>query len=157
MSPALRMDIVLQGVIRERSPKQGACALTLTVGIQGSKFPIGLRTDIKAALGPLQGVIEQIGLGVDVSLPADRRGNAGPVDFGLKFLPPKGVGLSIDLAVIKGGGYLFIDADRGEYAGALELTLIGFISIKAIGIITTKMPDGSPGFSLLLILNDSVY
>jgi hypothetical protein len=127
-------------------------ALTLTVGIQGSTFPVGLRTDIKAALGPLQGVIEQIGVGVDISLPDNKKGNAGPVDFKLTFLPPKGVGLSLDLAVIKGGGYLFIDAARGEYAGALELTLAGFISLKAIGIITTKMPDGTPGFSLLLVL-----
>ena len=44
----------------------------------------------------------EIGLGVDVSLPADRRGNAGPVDFGLKFLPPKGVGLSIDDSSVYG-------------------------------------------------------
>ena len=40
---------------------------------------------------------------------------------------------------------LHIDPDRGEYAGALELTLLGIVSIKAIGIITTKMPDGSQG------------
>src|SRR5262249_19679341 len=74
-------------------------ALTLTVGIQGNTFPIGLRTDIKAALGPLQGVVQQIGMGVDLSIPDNRKGNAGPVDFKLKFLPPKGVGLSLDLAV----------------------------------------------------------
>jgi hypothetical protein len=127
-------------------------ALTLTIGIQGSTFPIGLRTDIKASLGPLKGVVEQIGAGVQISVPDNRKGNAGPVDFKLIFLPPTGVGLSIDLAVLSGGGFLRVDSDRGEYAGALELTLAGFISLKAIGIITTKMPDGSKGFSLLLIL-----
>ncbi|HEX8117690.1 MAG TPA: DUF6603 domain-containing protein, partial [Pyrinomonadaceae bacterium] len=127
-------------------------ALTLTVGIQGATFPVGMRTDIKAALGPMQAVVEQIGVGATVSLPADRKGNAGPVDFKLKFLPPKGVGLSLDLSVLKGGGYLFIDAERGEYAGALELTLMGFVAVKAIGLITTKTPDGKPGFSLLLVI-----
>jgi hypothetical protein len=128
-------------------------ALTLTVGIQDNKFPIGLRTNIKAMLGPLQGVVEQIGVGADIAVPDDRKGNAGPVDFTLRFLPPKGVGLSIDVGVVKGGGYLFIDPDRGEYAGALELALFQVVTIKAIGIITTKMPDGSKGFSLLIIMS----
>ena len=127
-------------------------SLTLTVGIQGDTFPIGLRTDIKAALGPLQGVVQQIGAGVNLSLPADHKGNAGPVDFSLTFLPPKGVGLSLDLAVLQGGGFLAIDPDRGEYDGVLQLKLLDIVQITAIGIITTKMPDGSPGFSLLLIL-----
>lgn len=54
---------------------------------------------------------------------------------------------------MKGGGYLFLDFDRGEYAGALELTFSGIVSIKAIGLITTKMPDGSKGFSLLIIMS----
>jgi hypothetical protein len=128
-------------------------ALTLTVGFAGNTFPIGLRTDIKAALGPLQGLVEQIGIGVDLSFPNDRKGNAGPVDFKLKFLPPKGIALSLDVGVVKGGGYLFIDPDRGEYAGALELSLFGVVTIKAIGIISTKLPDGSKGFSLIIIMS----
>ena len=128
-------------------------ALTLTVGLAVDKFPIGLRTNIKAALGPLQAVVEELGIGVDVSIPPDRKGNAGPVDLQLKFLPPKGIGLSLDVGVIKGGGYLFIDPDRGEYAGALELSLFEVVTIKAIGIISTKMPDGSKGFSLLIIMS----
>jgi hypothetical protein len=128
-------------------------ALTLTVGISGATFPIGLRANIKAALGPLQGVVEQIGVGADLSFPDDKKGNAGPVNFALKFLPPKGIGLSLDVGVVKGGGYLFIDPERGEYAGALELALFQVVTIKAIGIITTKMPDGSKGFSLLIIMS----
>ena len=128
-------------------------ALTISVGIAGTTFPVGLRTNIKAALGPLQAVVEQIGIGADISLPADGRGNAGPVDFQLRFLPPKGVGLSIDVGAVKGGGYLFIDPERGEYAGALELALFEVVTIKAVGLISTKMPDGSPGFSLLIIMS----
>ncbi len=127
-------------------------ALTLSVGLSGSDIPIGLAVDIKALLGPLQAVVEQIGIEARPRLPPDRKGNAGPVDFSLAFKPPKGAGLSVNAGVVIGGGYLFFDPDKGEYAGALELTLIGFISIKAIGLITTKMPDGSQGFSLLIIL-----
>ncbi|MEL6667374.1 MAG: DUF6603 domain-containing protein, partial [Bacteroidota bacterium] len=76
----------------------------------------------------------------------------GNIDTGLKFKPPNGVGLSLDAGIIKGGGYLFIDTDRGEYAGALELTFSEWIALKAIGLISTRMPDGSDGFSLLIVI-----
>jgi hypothetical protein len=54
--------------------------------------------------------------------------------------------------VIRGGGYLYLDYEKGEYAGALELVFSGFLQLAAIGLINTKMPDGSPGFSLLIII-----
>ena len=127
-------------------------ALTISVGLQGTKFPIGLSGDIKAALGPLQAVIEEIGLIANLSFPSDRKGNAGPVDFSLGFKPPKGVGLSIDAGPVSGGGYLFFDFDREEYGGVLQLDLAGIVTVTAIGLITTRMPDGSKGFSLLIII-----
>ena len=61
-------------------------------------------------------------------------------------------GLSVDAGVVRGGGFLRLDPDKGEYSGALELALFDVISIQAIGLITTRMPDGSRGFSLLIIL-----
>jgi hypothetical protein len=79
-------------------------------------------------------------------------GNLGKANLAFEFKPPNGVGLSLDVGIVKGGGYLFIDTERGEYAGALELTFVDFLSLKAIGIITTRMPDGSDGFSLLIII-----
>src|SRR5581483_3986109 len=126
--------------------------LTLTVGMQGGTFPVGLAANIKAALGPLAATVEQVGAEVRVRFPADHSGNLGVVDVGFGFKPPKGVGLVIDAGVVKGGGYLFFDFDKEEYAGALELMISGIVSVKAIGLITTKMPDGSKGFSLLIII-----
>ncbi len=126
--------------------------LTLTVGMQGGIFPIGLAANISALLGPLAAAVEQVGAEVRLSFPGDHSGNLGIMNVGFAFKPPKGVGLAIDAGVVKGGGYLFFDFDKGEYAGILELDLSGIISVKAIGLITTKMPDGSPGFSLLLII-----
>ena len=79
-------------------------------------------------------------------------GNLGPVDLALGFKPPSGVGLAIDAGVVVGGGFLSIDTARGEYAGALQLELLDFIGVSAIGIIDTKNPDGTKGFSLLIIL-----
>jgi hypothetical protein len=128
-------------------------ALTLRVGIDGNRFPIGLAANIKAELGPLKVTVEQIGAAVELSFPADGRGDIGPLALDFKFLPPRGAGLSLDAGVVKGGGYVFFDPERGEYAGALELTFSGTIGLKAIGIITTKMPDGSDGFSLLIIIS----
>jgi hypothetical protein len=127
-------------------------ALTISVGLSSSGFPIGLAVNIKAMLGPLQAVIEQIGLEANLTLPPNQDGNLGPVDFALGFKPPTGAGLSLDVGIVKGGGYLSFNPDKGEYAGALELTFAEFLSLKAIGIITTKMPDGSAGFSLLIII-----
>ncbi len=54
--------------------------------------------------------------------------------------------------MITGGGFLDFDVEAGEYSGALELELLDFLSLKAIGLITTRMPDGSRGFSLLMVL-----
>jgi hypothetical protein len=119
----------------------------------GDTLPIGLGATFKASLGPVQAVVEGIGLEATFAFPANHDGNLGPVDLDLGFLAPRGVGLSIDAGVVKGGGYLSVDSARGEYAGALELTFANLISIKAIGIITTKAPDGSPGFSLLVIMS----
>lgn len=104
------------------------------------------------SLGPVAASIENTGMKVLLSKNASHGGLLGKFDLDFAFKPPNGIGLAIDAGVIKGGGYLFIDAERGEYAGVLELTFLDFLSLKAIGIISTKMPDGSDGFSLLVII-----
>lgn len=105
--------------------------------------------NIRGTLGPLVIVIQNIGLSMNMVF---EPGNAGPFDFDLGFKPPNGAGLSIDSGVIKGGGFLRLDPDKGEYVGALDLEFEDMFSLKAIGIINTKMPDGSNGFSLLIII-----
>lgn len=127
-------------------------ALSLSVGLEGGGIRIGAAADIKGSFGPLQAVVQQLGFTADLTLPADRKGNIGPVDVSFAFKPPTGVGLSLDAGVVKGGGFLSIDVDRGEYAGALQLIFGETLSLSAIGVITTKMPDGSSGFSLLIVI-----
>lgn len=112
---------------------------------------IGLATQLTANLGPMVAVVDRIGVGSAISFP-EGGGNLGMADIGFKFQPPRGVGLSIDTGVIKGGGFLYLDFDKGEYFGALELTFQGVIALKAVGIINTKMPDGSQGFALLILI-----
>lgn len=130
-------------------------ALTLGAKLQDGKFPVSVGADIRAALGPLVAVVQN--MGVTATFSAANGGGGGGVDLGplhldIGFKPPNGVGLSIDTGVIKGGGFLSLDFDKGEYFGALELSFQNVITLKAIGIINTKMPDGSKGFALLILI-----
>jgi hypothetical protein len=99
-------------------------------------------------IGPFQASVDRLGVLFDTAF---RQGNLGIVDVDVAFKPPNGIGLVLDAGPIKGGGYLFVDEQRGEYAGALELKLWA-VSVKAIGLLSTKMPDGSQGWSLLILL-----
>lgn len=128
-------------------------SLTLGIGLKPEGIPISLGADIKANLGPLQAVVQNMGLTANFNFADDRDGNLGPVDLGFSFKPPNGIGLSIDAAVVRGGGFLFFDFDKEEYAGILELAVAEIVTVKAIGLITTRMPDGSSGFSLLIIIS----
>jgi hypothetical protein len=124
--------------------------LFIVVGFDGNGLALETSVSGGASLGPLKAVVERVGITTTLAF---HHGNLGPVDLGIAFKPPTGVGLSLDAGVVSGGGYLFIDSARGEYAGALELSLFEVVTIKAIGLITTKTPDGKPGFSLLIIMS----
>ena len=128
------------------------------IEIDGLRFELGPSSDqitldaggvVKFDLGPLQAVVEDIGLRTAIQF---HPGNLGPANLDVDFKPPKGVGLSLNAGGFKGGGFLMLDSEKGEYAGALELDFNGLFSVKAIGIINTKMPDGSKGFSLLIVI-----
>lgn len=123
--------------------------LQLSLEPANDHFNLGVGAVLKCSLGPLQASVEGIGI---QGLLKFQHGNLGPADLGIQFLSPKGVGLSLDAGVIKGGGFLAIDSARGEYDGALQLVFADFLGLQAIGIITTKLPDGSRGFSLLIII-----
>ncbi|MEV6974065.1 DUF6603 domain-containing protein [Kitasatospora sp. NPDC093806] len=126
--------------------------LTVSASPTADKLPIGLGASFRVQLGPLTAVVEQIGLTADLALRPRGDGNLGPLDVSLGFKPPKGVGLAVDAGPVKGGGYLYFDPEHGEYAGALDLEFAGLVELKAIGLITTRMPDGSDGFSLLIVI-----
>lgn len=126
----------------------------VVIGVKpnNGKIPIDIGASVKGNLGPLTVVVEDIGLTSTISFPADGNGLVGPMDIDLGFKPPKGVGLSVDAGIVKGGGYLFLDYDKGLYAGAMMLSVSGFLTLNAIGLVSTQMPDGSDGFSMLVIV-----
>jgi len=128
-------------------------ALTLTVGLKNGSFPIGVLADLRATLGPLTAVLQGIGLEIVGRLASDNKGNLGPLDLRPRFVPPNGISLGIDAGGFAGGGFLKFDEDRAEYGGGLELDFLGLVTLKAVGLVTTKFPDGHRGFSLVIIIS----
>src|SRR6185295_3778734 len=47
---------------------------------------------------------------------------------------------------------LFFDSQRHEYGGILQLEIAETISAKAVGLLTTQMPGGGRGYSLIVII-----
>jgi hypothetical protein len=115
---------------------------------RGRDVAIELSGGFGLKLGPFRASVDRLGLLIDLAF---KEGNLGLLDAELGFKPPNGLGLALDAGPVKGGGYLYVDPARNEYAGALELTFFS-VSVKAIGLLSTKLPDGSPGWSLLLLI-----
>ena len=146
-----------QGLRMYRAAAAGGLELTIPLDIDATilqitelwlRLRIGDGTAALAAalsgkgdLGPLHLVVTRVGV--------EARFGAGG---GLAFRPPDGAGLSLDLSVVSGGGYLAHDERLYQYAGAVQLQFSA-IALKALGIVTTRQPDGSPGFSLLIIIS----
>jgi hypothetical protein len=114
-----------------------------------------LRAEVSLGLtvkiGPVEGIVERIGFETALSFP-ESGGNGGFVDFSAGFKPPNGIGIKVDHPAVTGGGFLFLDFQKGQYAGALQLAIEGGISVKAVGLIFTRLPDGTKGFSFLILV-----
>jgi hypothetical protein len=124
--------------------------LALAGGTDGAQVEAAISGAID--LNVLAVVVDDIGIRAQVIplSPGDTSGLLGPLDLKFEFKPPHGLGLVIDGAgIVTGGGYLEHDADKAQYAGVAE---IGFLNLglSAIGVLTTRMPDGSDGWSLFL-------
>jgi hypothetical protein len=111
-------------------------------------------------LGPVVATVE--GLGVEATITkanTDAEGNVtedvnfGVVNVEVEFKPPEGLGVAVNTPVFTGGGYLYFNHEKEEYAGALELSFMDLFAVSAIGLINNKMPDGQPGTSVLFIIS----
>lgn len=126
---------------------------SLTIGAQpkDGAIPVDLGATIKVSLGPFTAIVQNFGLRGNFSFP-DSGGNLGPLNLDVGFKSPTGAGLSIDAAVVAGGGFLSFDTAKGEYSGILELEIAEKISVKAIGMLMTKLPGGGKGYSFVAII-----
>ena len=110
-----------------------------------NQIDIELAGSFQVAIGPFAGSIDRLGTKLNLN---NLLGGGPPPIAGWGLKPPSGAGLSIDAGVVKGGGFLLFDPDRGEYGGILDIKLMQ-IGVKAIGLLSTKNPGG---WSLLLII-----
>ncbi len=117
------------------------------------KTLIGAALSFSTEIGPITARIDRIGLKFALDFPDDRaKRNLHFANLDVGFIPPAGIGLAVETEQVKGGGFLFHDEANGRYAGVLELSLSGIIALKAIGILTTKLPNNTRGYSLLILV-----
>ena len=124
------------------------------LALRTTRTPASARSDCRGwgvdgrQLGPVTVAVDNVGLRLRTAF---QDGNAGPFDIELGFKPPNGLGLAIDASVVVGGGYLGFDPRKKSIRGVLQLQIAEKISVKAIGLSTTRMPDGSKGYSLVAL------
>jgi hypothetical protein len=119
----------------------------------GSTARLRLGVSAAAAIGPVGVTADNVGAELALvpraaGAPAQVFGDLG-VTFG--FAGPAGLGVSIDAGPVSGGGYLSFDPATRRYSGALELRMES-LALKAVGLLDTRLPDGSAGYSLIIVI-----
>jgi hypothetical protein len=122
--------------------------LRLALDPRADEVGVVVSGDLRVKLGPATMLVAGLGVRVGVS-EGQAAGSFGPVDLDTSLTPPTGVGLDIDAPAVSGGGFLLYDAAQKRYAGVARLQLQA-LALSAIGLLDTRMPDGSSGFSFLL-------
>lgn len=125
---------------------------SLTVGLKIEDEGLAFESSVNGnlSLGPLLVTVQRIGLTVDVSF---GEGNLGIFGLSPHFKPPGGLGLSIDGGGFKGGGFLDFEPEEERYSGMLELGYRDQFTLKAFGLLTTRLPSGQSGYSLLIVIS----
>ena len=111
----------------------------LRAGLADGTLPIELSGAFSAKLGPLDASVDRIGLVAKNEL-SRRRRQPRPRRPRVRLQAAEGRRPVARCGVVKGGGYLFIDPERGEYAGALELTFAGSSRSRRSASSTRRCP-----------------
>jgi hypothetical protein len=125
-------------------------SVTIGLGFDDSGLTLESSVSGRLSLGPLLAVVERVGLDLRISFD---RGNLGLFGLSPDFKPPTGIGLSVDGGGFTGGGFLRFEPEQARYAGLLELEFENQFTVKAIGLLNTRLPDGQRGFSLLIVIS----
>ena len=119
--------------------------VVLALGFNEAGLFTSVAVDATLAIGPIVAAVQGIGLRAALSPAAEQT-------VAVSFKPPHGIGFALDAGPVKGGGLVAIDEPAHQYVGILYLDIAGVVTVTAIGILTTKLPDGSDGFSLLVLI-----
>lgn len=96
--------------------------------------------------------VKDLGIGVNINY-LKKDGSLGDFDLSPIFTFPSGLGVSIDATAVKGTGIISYDDKKQEFLGVLELSVLEKIEVKALALLTMKMPDGSKGFSFVGLIS----
>ncbi len=104
-------------------------------------------------IGPFTGIVDGMGLqAVLEERPNPNNpewGNFGRNNLDIKFLPPKGIGVSIYSPPVAIAGYLFLDNENERYYGYLSID-VNSLGLDAIGIYA-KTEDGYSFLALVTV------
>ena len=95
--------------------------------------------------------IEGLGVGFDVNYrKAD--GSIGDWDLSPQLTLPTGIGLAIDAQIVKGGGFISMDKETGDFFGAVELTIAKRFSVSGYVLCDTGSKPGH-NFNLVVLIS----
>ncbi|MEJ1240284.1 DUF6603 domain-containing protein [Chryseolinea sp. T2] len=109
---------------------------------------------IKSKLGPFQMTVDRLGLAFSLDFAKKEKANLGFANAGVDLKPPTAVGFLVNASAVTGGGFLSFDPANHQYygAGELKIKLEKYeLTLKVFAIILTQLPDGSKGFSFLIL------
>jgi hypothetical protein len=121
-------------------------SLSVSITSTEEKITFTFTSSVLVNAGPLRLLVQDIG----VSFPG--KSDTSVFVPNVTFKPPNGVGLAIDASAVVGAGFLAFDPATGQYEGFVQLTINEFLTVTAIGIITTKLPNGARGFSMVVMI-----
>ena len=157
LSSSAKPELGLQAVIAIGKALLGIRVNSLLLALKPAADPAKAQAKAEVSvsltlkIGPVEAIVDRIGFEAGLSFP-ESGGNIGFADFSAGFKPPSGVGIKVDAPAVSGGGFLFLDYEKGQYAGFLQLAIEGGISVKAVGLIFTRLPDGKKGYSFLILI-----
>lgn len=130
----------------------------LLIGLSGNideqRLDISAAVSLSAHIGPVFARVDHVGLRARLSKPPDpATKNLGLANLDIGWLAPRAVGITVDAKAVKGGGYVYYDPAKQQYAGVLELEITRLVAVKAIGLISTRLPGGVKGYSMVLVIS----
>ncbi len=96
--------------------------------------------------------VENLGFGLNMNY-LKEDGSLGDFDISPSFKFPTGMGVTIDAAAVKGSGLISYKQEEEEFFGALELSILEKIEVKAMALLNLKLPDGEKGFSFIGLIS----
>ncbi|MCR4863972.1 MAG: S1 RNA-binding domain-containing protein [Bacteroidales bacterium] len=119
---------------------------------QKGKLGLVVGTTFQLEMSPaLVVAVEDLGVGLVLKY-KDEEGNFGDFDLDGSIKYPSGFGITVDASAVKGGGFISIDQQTGEFFGVLDLNIINKIGVGGFLLCDPGTAKGHE-FSLVVLLS----